>query len=133
MRVVERVRDLDRDRDGLRDRQPGLRHEPVPERFALDERHDGVQQGSRFPGIQQRHDVRVLQLCGDVDLAEEALGPDSGGDVGVEHLDRDRPLVASIVREVHVRHASAAELAVDDVAFTENLLDLIEESAHAGR
>ena len=67
------------------------------------------------------------------DLAEEPLGADRGGDLRVEHLDRDLPLVAAVAREVDERHAPAAELPLDDVAVAEDLLDLIEEIAHAGR
>ena len=59
-------------------------------------------------------------------------GPTAVAMSGSSTLIATAPLVAPVVREVHVRHAAAAELAVDDVAFTENLLDLIEEIAHAG-
>ena len=133
VRVVQRVGDLDRDRHRFGRRQPRLRHETIAERFPLDVGHDGVEETSRLAGVQQRHDVGVLELGRDPDLAEESLGADRRGDVRVEHLDRDSALVAPIVREVDVRHAAPTQLAVDDVAFTENLLDLIEEIAHAGR
>ena len=74
----------------------------------------------------------VLQLRGDADLAEEPLRADGGGDLGIEHLDRDRALVAPVVREVDECHAPAADLPIDDVPVAEELLDLVEEFAHAG-
>ena len=87
----------------------------------------------RLARLEQRHDVRVLQLGRDADLAQESLGADRGGDVGIEHLDGDLPLVAAVPREVDVRHAAAAELPLDDVAVAEGLLDVVEEIGHAGR
>ena len=43
-------------------------------------------------------------------------GPSDGGELGVEHLERDRPVVLEVAREVHRGHAPAAELALDRVA-----------------
>jgi hypothetical protein len=37
--------------------------------------------------------VRVLQAGGDGDLAQEALGAERLGQLGMEHLERDRPVV----------------------------------------
>ena len=42
-------------------------------------------------------------------------------------------LVAAVPRQVHVRHAAAAQLPLDDVAVAESLLDVVEEIGHAGR
>ena len=58
--------------------------------------------------------------------------PDGGGDLRIEHLDRDLPLVAAVAREEDERHAPATDLPLDDVAVAEDLLDLVEEIAHAG-
>lgn len=75
----------------------------------------------------------VLELGGDPNLAEEPLRPYRGGDVGIEHLDGDCPLVSPVVREEDERHATASQLAFDDIALTQGLLDLMEEIAHSGR
>ena len=45
--------------------------------------------------------------------------PSAGGDLGVEDLERDRPVVAQVAGEVDSGHAAAAELALDEVAITE--------------
>ncbi len=74
----------------------------------------------------------MLQLGGDPDLAKEPLGPDRGGDLGIEHLDGDLALVAAIPGEKDIGHAAATDLTLYDVAVAQDLLDLIEEIAHAG-
>ena len=58
----------------------------------------------------------MLQPGGELDLALEALGAERGGQLGVEHLERDRPVVAEVVGEVDRGHAAAPELALDAVA-----------------
>ncbi len=74
----------------------------------------------------------MLQLRGDPDLAEKSLGADRGGDLGIEHLDGDLPLVAAVAREVDERHAPATDFPLHDVAVAQDLLDLVEEITHAG-
>ncbi len=74
----------------------------------------------------------MLELGRDPDLAQEPLGADRGGDLRIEHLDRDLALVAAVARQVDERHTPAADLPLDDVAVAEDLLDLVEEIAHAG-
>jgi hypothetical protein len=39
----------------------------------------------------------VLQAGGDADLRREALGADDGGQVGVQHLDRDATVVLPVM------------------------------------
>ena len=69
--------------------------EPVPERFALDERHDVVEQpAGRLARVVQTEDVGVLEIGGDADFAEEAVAAEGGGELGPEDLDGDRALDA---------------------------------------
>ena len=58
----------------------------------------------------------MLEPGGEVDLAEKALGAHGGGELGVEHLDRDRPVVLEVAGEPDGGHAPAAELALERVA-----------------
>jgi hypothetical protein len=131
--VVERVGDFPGDRHRLGGREPRLGHQPVAQALAFHERHHGVEQVPRLARIEQRHDVRVLKLRGDPDLAQKALRAHRRCDVGIQHLDRDRALVAAIAREIDVGHPATAELPLDDVAVAQDLLDMIEEIAHAAR
>ena len=58
----------------------------------------------------------MLQPGGELDLALEPLGAERGGQLGVEHLERDRPVVPEVLGEVDRGHAAAAELALEPVA-----------------
>jgi hypothetical protein len=50
-----------------------------------------------------------------MDLGQEALRADVRGDIGVQHLDRDTPVMAIVVSEVDGRHSAGAELALEAV------------------
>ena len=72
--------------------------------------------GRASPESSTREDVGVLEPGGELDLALEALGAERGGQLGVEHLERDRPLVLEVAGEIDGGHAPAAELALERVA-----------------
>ena len=57
------------------DRRAAAR-QPRPQRLAVDVRHREVREPSRLAGREHRHDVRMLQLRGELDLATEALDVD---------------------------------------------------------
>src|SRR5207237_10814527 len=71
MRVVERGGDTAGDRDRVREWQLLLARESVAKGLALDERHHVIQKRAYRAGIEQRQDVRVLQLRRDFDLLEQ--------------------------------------------------------------
>ena len=48
-----------------------------------------------------------------LDLAQEPLGAERGGELRAQHLDRDVAVVLEVVREVDGGHAAAPELALD--------------------
>ena len=116
VRVVERRRDLPRDGDGVVDREIALAVEPVAERLALEEGHDVEQLAVGVARVEQRDDVRMAEPRGDLDLAQEALGPDGVGELGLEELDGDLATVAQVVGEIDGRHPAAADHALDAVA-----------------
>ena len=58
----------------------------------------------------------MLQPGGELDLALEPLGAERGGELGVEHLERDRPVVPQVLGQVDRGHAAPAELALEPVA-----------------
>ena len=97
MRVAERLGDLARDLQRVLERQLLLRAQPVAQRFALDVRHDVVEQppatvggGLDHAAVEEGQDVRMVELGGDGDLAQEPLGAERVGEFRVEDLDRDR-------------------------------------------
>ena len=52
---------------------------------------------------------------GDLDLAQEALGPDGGSKLGAQDLERNGPVVAQVMGEIDRCHSPAAEFALDRV------------------
>ena len=74
MCVVQRVRDLARDPYRLVHTQLRLPVQLLPQRLALDEGHDVVQEPVRRSRIEQRQDVRMLQRRRGLDLLDEPLG-----------------------------------------------------------
>ncbi len=74
--------------------------------------------------------MRVLKTGGELDLTEEPVGADGRCQLGVEHLERHRPVVANVVSEVDDGHAAAAELALDAVMVGQRNL---EASQHIGQ
>ena len=58
----------------------------------------------------------VVEAGGDLDLAEEPLGTECRRELGVQHLDRDLPVVLQVGREIDGGHPAAAELTLDRVA-----------------
>ena len=61
----------------------------------------------------------MLQAGGGLDLGEEALAADDGGELGVQDLDGDLAVVLEVLGEVDRGHAALAELALEAVAVTE--------------
>ena len=90
--------------------------EPLAKGLAVDHRHGEPERPVDGAGVEQRDDVRVRELGRDGDLAKEPVGANTAGDLGVHRLDRDIAVVARVVRQIHGRHAAAAELANDAVA-----------------
>jgi hypothetical protein len=70
--------------------------------------------------------VRVLELCGDLDLAGEPLGAEGGGELGSEDLYGDLPMMLQVFGEIHRRHAALAELALDCVTVGEGGAELVQ-------
>jgi hypothetical protein len=79
----------------------------------------------RFAGIDERHNVGVLQVGSEPDLAEKALASNPGGELGPEQLDRDGAVMLQVAGEIDGRHAAAAELPLDAVAVGEGRLQMV--------
>lgn len=57
-------------------------------------------------------------------IAVKALGTEYRGELGMQYLDRDSAVMLYIFREVHRRHASRTELALDPVSAVKGRLEL---------
>ena len=91
MGVVERFGGLAGEPDRIRDRQATIAREPCTERLAIHERHRVIRQPVGLAGAEQRHDVRVEQRCGELNLAAKAFDATRRSHLRREHLDDDAP------------------------------------------
>ena len=126
VRVRQRVRQLGGPAQHVRERLRAVAAEAVAQALALHQRHGVPQQrraharlGGGLARIDEGQDVRMLEPCGEPDLAQEPVGAETGGQLGPEDLDRNRAIVAEVVRAVDHGHAAAAELPLDPVAVGE--------------
>ena len=65
----------------------------------------------------------MLELGRKLDLAQEALGAERGGELGAEHLEGDQALVPQVAREIDRGHPALPELALDGVAVGQSGLE----------
>jgi hypothetical protein len=65
----------------------------------------------------------MLEARGGVDLGEETVGADGGGEVWFEHLERDVAVMAEILGQIDRGHAAFAERALDAVAAIERRVE----------
>jgi len=102
--------------DRLVNRQLAVAGEPAPDVLAVHERHDVVEESLGLARVVQREDVGVLQPGGDLDLAEEAVRTQRGGQLGAQDLERHFAAVLEILREIHRRHPALSQLALQAIA-----------------
>ena len=133
VRVGQRVHHLDQDLDRVVHRQFADAREPLPERFPLDIRHDEVEEAAGLAGVVERQDVGMLQAGCDLDLAEETLAAERGGELGPQHLERHLAPVPEVLGEVHRGHAAGADFPLDAVAVGEGGGEAGESLAHGVR
>jgi hypothetical protein len=119
VRVVQRTRHLLRDRECLLDPELVLPIQLVAERLAADEGEDVVEEAVRLAGVDEGEDVGMIEPRRDLDLGEEPLGTEHGAELGAKDLEGDVAVELAVAGEVDDRHATGAELALDDVAVVE--------------
>ena len=59
-------------------------------------------------------------------FVEEALSAHGGHQVLAEHLERDRPSVPAVPRQVHGGHAALAQLAIELVTLAEDRAEVFQ-------
>ena len=116
VRVLQRARERDGDPYRLVHGELLLTIDPTSKGLTFDEWHHVEQQPVGFAAIEQRQEVGVLQIGGDLDLGEKPLYAEHCTELRLEHLERDVALVLDVVSEVDGRHAAFSELTLDGVA-----------------
>ena len=130
VRIVQRAADRDGEPDRVADRKLFLTIQPRTQRLAFDERHDIEQQAARCARIEQREQVRVLQVRRDFDFGEKTLGTKHRAELRIEHLECDAPVMSDVAGEKDGGHTAAANLAFHLITAGERVLKLIEKLHH---
>ena len=130
MRMREAVDHVAQEAHGVGRRERAVARDQAAKRIALHVRHHVVEQAVGLARVEQREDVRRLELGGDVDLAQEARAAERLRELGAEDLDGDDAVVAQVACEVHGGHAAVAELAFDRVALAEGVDQSVMGLAH---
>jgi hypothetical protein len=116
MGVVERRGDLGRNAERIGNRELLLALQSRAERLALDKRHHVIEEPAGLARVVQRQDVRMLQIGGEFDLAQEAFGAQHGRELRTQHLDRHVPVVPKVGGRVDRGHPALPELSLEAVA-----------------
>ena len=107
-----------------------LAGESLTQRLALDERHHIVKKAVGLAGIVDRKYVRVRQVCGDLDLAQEPLRSQRSRDVRPQHLQCDLSIVLQVMRHKHNRRTTSSQLALQPVAPGQRPVQLLQYVRH---
>ena len=113
VRVVQCTTDRDRDAQGFVHGELSLTGKSGPQTLALDKRHHVEQQPVHFAAVEERKQVRMLQIGGDADLAQESLDAEHGTKLWIEQLHGDAPVVPHVASEIDGGHSTFAYLALD--------------------
>ena len=128
--VVERRGHLARDAHRVGHGELLLATQPIAQRLTFDVRHHIEQERVGLTRVEQRQDVRVLEVGGELDLGQEALGADDGRELGAQHLHRHPPIVPQVLGEIHRGHAARADLVLEAVMAGQGTRDPRRQAAH---
>ena len=115
--VAERLGDLPAQAERHRHRQLAFAGQPGGERLALDHGHHVIEDAVGLARVVHREDVRMIELGGDLDFAEEAVGPERGRELGSHHLHCHLPVVLEVLGQKDRGHPAFADDPFDPVAF----------------
>jgi hypothetical protein len=68
----------------------------------------------------------MAELSSDPDLVQEALSANGRGQVRPHHLEGDEAIMAKVAGQVDSCHSTFAQLALDGVATSQSVLDLVD-------
>jgi hypothetical protein len=127
MGIIECRGHLTGDPERLVDRELALGLEPLPKRAPFHVRHHIKKEAARVSRVVHRQDVGMGEPGRHLDLAQESLGADLGGDLGPEDFDRDGAVVTKVAGEIDHRHTALAELAFDGITAGEAVMEALLE------
>ena len=110
-----------------------LVREATAQGVTLDVRRYIVDEPGCLARVMQREDVGVVQTGRNGDLAEKPLGSYGGGNLRLEHLDGDLAVVLEVLGEIHGRHPSGANRALDAIPVRQGGVDVVRCLHHASQ
>jgi hypothetical protein len=116
---VERLGYVGRDPHRLIDGKLPLALHSVPERLPLHIWHHVEEEGVRRTGVEERENMGMLEIRGRLDLGQEAFRANDRGQLRLQNLERDLPLVLQVIGEIDGGHATLTEFGLDAVAALE--------------
>ena len=119
VRVMQRARHVGGDAHSVVHAELRLAIKLGPERLAVNERHHVEEKAVGGARIKQWQDVRMLERRRRRDLLHESLGAKHGGELGLQHLERDLALVLDVLGEIDRGHPALPKLTLDAVAIRE--------------
>ena len=72
----------------------------------------------------------MLEVGRGLDLGQEALGPNYGSQLGLQHLEGDLALVLEVIGQIDRRHAALTEFTLDGVAAFEGCVQTSDGIGH---
>src|SRR5688572_10008928 len=125
VRILERVSHFAGDPQRVVYRELLLARDPVAERLAFHEWHDVEDGPLDLTGIEERKNVRMLQVRRGLDLGEKPLSANYRGKLRPQHLESDLAVVAQVVRQIDVRHSPCAQFPLYGIASREGGVQLV--------
>ncbi len=104
----------------------------VPLRLAVDERHDVIEERIGLSRIEEREDVRVLEIGGRLYFLDEPLGTQDRREFRPQHFHRHLAVVFQVFGEIDRSHAARTQLFSDGIAVGECVFEAVEGVGHEG-
>ena len=92
----------------------------LAERATGDVGHHVVEKLAGLAGFMHGQDVRVGEPRDDLDLFQEPLGAERGGELGPQHFERDDAVMLLVIGEVDRGHAAAAKQVAELITVRES-------------
>jgi hypothetical protein len=89
-----------------------------------------VEEAVGLTRVEEREDVRVLQIRRGLDLGHEALASDDRRQLGLQNLERHLSVVLQVLGHVDRGHPALADRLYDAVAVFQGLLQAVERIGH---
>ncbi len=128
--VLQRLAGFPRNPEGIVQPQRPLPAEAVAKAFALDVGHGKPEMAATLARVEDGEHMGMLQSRGQPYFLKETVRAQAGGEMRMEDLERDRPVVLEVAREVDDGHAAVSELALENISLQQGVGELGWNGGH---